>query len=157
MTVTNATAKRRVVRMKGGGTPKRNMLKSRMLQNYTDIADFIRRTGIPLASETLRRAIYEGKPIAFPTLIVLMKYLGFSANEIRDVLKDMGETDFSSLIGQHVPSSLDIWERAWLTAGKRLREADPTRFNSLLDAMRIYAEGTGIDISKELEVASARK
>ncbi len=51
-----------------------------------------------MSFDTVRRAIYEGYRVAYPTLILLMDALGFSRAEIAEELTERGDTRYVRLI-----------------------------------------------------------
>jgi hypothetical protein len=111
-------------------------------EGYETLDEFKVRTGCLLAKETIRIAIYEGRPVSWPVLIILMKDLGFTPNEIRDRLMSLGEKDFSSVIsGETRP--LQQFESALIALMGRLQQEHPRYFNGILEHMTLAAEASG--------------
>jgi hypothetical protein len=126
-----------------------NILKQKFDQEFHDIAEFKRRTRCPLANETLRRAIYLGKPLTIPLLIIITKYLGFSPGEIKKILKDAGDKDFYPLIGDSAP--LSEGERGLLAAVSAIKGKEPQQLNSIADHINLIGRAIGLDIREETD------
>ncbi len=98
---------------------KKNLLLDKMRENFDDLADFVKRSHMPVSMETVRRALYEGKAISIPSLILIAKYLRFTPNEIKQIIQDAGDVDFSELIGDQ-NTILQPWEKAILEASRQI-------------------------------------
>lgn len=66
---------------------------------YDDVTDFVRGTDVPLSFETARRAIYDDRQnIRHDYIVILMQYLDFTTNEIREELIKRGDLYLHKLI-----------------------------------------------------------
>ena len=66
---------------------------------YDDVTDFVRGTNVPLSFETARRAIYDDRQnIRHDYIVILMQYLDFTTNEIREELVKRGDKYLHKLI-----------------------------------------------------------
>jgi hypothetical protein len=126
-------------------------LLDRMLENYTDILDFVNRSGVPLSFETVRRAIKDIKPVSIPSLILIYKYLGFTKEEIRDIIKELGDQDFHELIGDHKGMELTQIEEAIIAAIRKIRQKEPLSLNTLATQIELIAKAYQVDVSEEFK------
>ena len=126
-------------------------LLDRMLENYTDILDFVNRSGVPLSFETIRRAIKDIKPVSIPSLILIYKYLGFTKEEIRDIIKELGDQDFHELIGDHNGMELTQIEEAIIAAIRKIRQKEPLSLNTLATQIELIAKAYRVDVSEEFK------
>ena len=131
---------------------KKNILYNKLQENFSDLADFVKRSGMPLTFETARRAIYEDKAVSIPTLIMLSKYLGFTPSEIRKILIDAGDKDFSELIGTDEGSDLSDQEKALVDAYRQIKSRD-----SVADQLDLVAKADGVDISAQVTKLRSKK
>lgn len=66
--------------------PRKNLFEDKLKENYENIGDFMKRSKIPVSMETVRRLITDRKPVNTTSLLMIAKYLGFTNEEIRDIL-----------------------------------------------------------------------
>jgi len=57
-----------------------------MVERYGSVMEYKKRTRVPLSMETCRRFFYEDMPVSATTYIILLKYLGLEAKEIKERL-----------------------------------------------------------------------
>ena len=126
-------------------------LLDRMLENYTDILDFVNRSGVPLSFETVRRAIKDIKPVSIPSLILICKYLSFTKEEIKDIIKELGDQDFHELIGDHNGMELTQIEEAIIVAIRKIRQKEPLSLNTLATQIELIAKAYRVDVSEEFK------
>jgi len=131
---------------------KKNILYAKLQENFSDLADFVKRSGLPLTFETARRAIYEDKAVSIPTLIILSKYLGFTPSEINKILIDAGDKDFSALIGTGEGSDLSDQEKALIEAYRQIKSR-----NTVADQLDLVAKADGVDISDQVTKLRSKK
>jgi len=131
---------------------KKNILYAKLRENFSDLADFVKRSGLPLTFETARRAIYEDKAVSIPTLIILSKYLGFTPSEINKILIDAGDKDFSALIGIGEGSDLSDQEKALIEAYRQIKSRD-----TVADQLDLVAKADGVDISDQVTKLRSKK
>jgi len=131
---------------------KKNILYAKLQENFSDLADFVKRSGLPLTFETARRAIYEDKAVSIPTLIILTKYLGFTPSEINKILIEAGDKDFSALIGTGEGSDLSVQEKALVDAYRQIKSRD-----TVADQLDLVAKAEGVDISVQVMKLRSKK
>jgi hypothetical protein len=66
---------------------KGNIFKDRLLEQYENLTDFCTRSGVPVSQETCRKFIMERKKINTTSFMLICHHLGFTPNEIRNMLK----------------------------------------------------------------------
>lgn|SRR5574337_288819 len=119
------------------------LLLEKLQENYEDIAEFKRRTGVPLSFETVRRAIYLNQDMSIPALIVLCKYLGFTPLEIKKIIMDAGDKEFSSLIGdQETVSQISELEKTLLEIYRKIKSK-----NTVAEHLALIAQADGVNIA----------
>jgi len=123
-------------------------LLDRMLENYTDILDFVNRSGVPLSFETVRRAIKDIKPVSIPSLILICKYLSCTKEEIKDIIKELGDQDFHELIGDQKGMELTQIEEAIILAIRKIRQKEPLSLHTLATQIELIAKAYGVDVSE---------
>ncbi len=131
---------------------RENILFTKLQENFSDLADFVKRSGMPLTFETARRAIYEDKAVSIPTLIILSKYLGFTPSEIKKILINAGDKDFSELIGNDEGSDLSDQEKALVDAYRQIKSRD-----TVAEQLDLVAKADGVDISAQVTKLRSRK
>jgi len=131
---------------------KKNILYAKLQENFSDLADFVKRSSLPLTFETARRAIYEDKAVSIPTLIILTKYLGFTPSEINKILIEAGDKDFSALIGTGEGSDLSDQEKALIEAYRQIKSRD-----TVADQLDLVAKADGVDISAQVTKLRSNK
>lgn len=129
---------------------KKNPLFERMREKYADLSEFCKVSGVPVSSETCRRAIYEDKPISTHLYILIAKYLGFTPKEIKGMLTKMGEKEFSSIIGDSTAKPVDVSGVAVVEAIDKITSKDPALINGIALNLEIAARAAGVDISDQL-------
>jgi len=123
---------------------KKWFLKEKMLRNWDSITDFVETSGIPVSMETVRRAVNHGRPVSIPSLLLIAKYLGFSIPEIKQILQNAGDTDFSALIVDQ-ETHLSVKEEALIEIYRKLKSSRPIE-----DYLALLAKADKVNIKKEL-------
>ncbi len=129
---------------------KNQLLWKRISDNYPSLLEFHETSGVPLGWEVIRRAVYEGEEISAPALIILMKYIGFTASEIKKHLKNKGEKEFSAMIGKcDVPLvQYHEWEKALLETVGKIRKKNPAAMTQITNIIETIAKAEGIETGK---------
>lgn len=128
-------------------TRKMNPLKDRATElGYTGPTDFVGRSGCPLSFETVRIGIWEGKPVNTHSLILLLKYLQYTPDEIGEYLRAMGEKEYSELMVGGKAQVLPEWQKILLRVIGDLRKQAPAEYNTVVDMLILAAKGTGIAV-----------
>lgn len=126
------------------------ILLKRLKRDYGNLAEFMRRSGIPLVPETVRKAIYANLPVEIPSLIIICKYLGFSANEIKEIIKKAGDKEYHILIGNQ-KINLTGQEKAIIEAVNKIKTKNPLMLNIIADYFELIGKSLHINLSKELQ------
>lgn len=121
---------------------KGNILYQKLKTKWPDLQTFLKETKVPISYETARLAIYHNEKIGIPLLMLLCKYLGFNATEIKKIIADAGDTDFVELIGAYLSPD----EKVLLAIYDKINDKQ-----KILDYMEIIAKAEGQTITKELE------
>lgn len=103
-----------------------------------------------VSRETCRQLILHQKKVIEPIFIKITEALGFTPNEIKDVLREYGYTDFIHLIGDHHGTNLTDEEEAFLLVFRKLQRSKPAVFESLLHVFESLCCVAEIDCSDEL-------
>ena len=102
-----------------------------------------------VSRETCRQLILHEKKVIEPIFIKIAEALGFSPNEIRDVLREYGYTDFVHLIGDHKGVVLTPGEEAFLSLYRNLARRKPAATGSLMSLMKSLCSLADIEPSGE--------
>jgi hypothetical protein len=129
--------------------PKKNPLLERMQRDYDSLDDFYETSKIPLAKESCRRLIYEGREVSAPVYIIIMKYLGYTPAEIKSALIKLGEKEFSSLIGES-NVSITPWEEAMISLTRKIRGDGKEAWEQLISSLQLIAKAYGINVSGDM-------
>ncbi len=128
-----------------------NKLRARAEElGYKGPTDFEKRSGCPISFETIRLGIYEGKPVSIPSLILLMKYLEFAPQEIREYLLALGEKEFSELLGEG-GSVVPEWQKLLIGLADALRKEAPEKYNHVVDNLVLALESTGAQVDEKVK------
>ncbi len=140
----------------------RNIFQEKLEENYENIGDFVKRSRIPISMETIRRLITDHTPVNTTSLIIIAKYLGFSNQEISDILRkpdkyilpDAKELrfaeEFISLMG-FGGEELSKHDKILLQAINELKKKSIDAFNLAIRVLRYICTSEGIS-SKDLSL-----
>jgi len=134
-----------------------SILKKKFEERWDTVPDFRQRTGCPLSPESISSAIFRGKQLSAPSLIVFCHFLGFSPAEIRKILKDSGDTLFWHLIGDSKQMPLAAHHKAILEAVDIVLKKDPAVLNNIGDHLHLIAKALGADISAQVRMLKKRR
>ncbi len=129
-----------------------NKLKERAEQlGYSGLSDFMRRSGVKVSQETVRLAIYEGRPVTPASLVLVMKALEYTSSEIGEYLKGTGEKEFSELLlgVDTTTSSLPNWQKIGLKYLDLLRKENPIGYNQIVDMLAIVLKASDIEMDEK--------
>ena len=112
-------------------------------RGFSDLKDFIRRSGIEgkVSYESCRRVIQNGKHVNIPTLMLILKYLGYSNVEIKAKLEKCGEKEFASFIGNGVCQNLSQSSLTLAARIQKVLEKKP-EMETQIESFVIMAEAT---------------
>jgi len=133
--------------------PDNTLTRKMNQQGWETVEQFYHNSSVNqvVSRETCRQLILHQKKVVEPIFIKIAEALGFTPNEIKDVLHEYGYTDFVHLIGDHNGIRLTNEEEAFLSLFRKLRRSRPAVVMSLhkiIDALCNVAE---IDCSEELD------
>lgn len=134
----------------------KSILEEKMDENYENIGDFMKRSGIPVSMETVRRLITQKQPVNTASLIMIAKYLDFSNEEIRDILLSPGEfladakelkyaEDFIELMGFGGDGPLSQHDKILLTAFRDLCDKNRAVCNLFIQGLQYICHTEGIE------------
>lgn len=130
-------------------------------QGWETITHFAQKSGIPYTVETVRRAFTDcGKHLSADTLAIVLRYLNYSRQEIRQILQTYtDDKEIIKLIGigddNHTELTAD--QQAWLDIYDKLVKKDPASVAHLAQLMGWVASLIGVEISKETGLISRKK
>jgi len=146
---------------KGMSVRLQSILTQRLkAEGWTSILEFTRKSGVGehFTQETTRRCFNacEDKNVAPPTLAVVMYFLNYKQNEIKDILEQYtNDKIFYKLIGDcHI--QLSIQEEALNAAYSKLVKADPSVARSIVPMLEMAGKAAGVNITKELKILNTK-
>ena len=101
---------------------------------------------------TIHHLILQGKKIVEPIFIKICEALGFTPNEIKDLLVQYGYKDFVHLIGDHKGVALNEKETALLSACNKLISRHPNTGMLITNFLETLCYTTEVDCFDELSV-----
>ncbi len=117
---------------------------------WENIRRFTDGSKVPFSVETTRRLFSECsyKGVAPATIAIVAKYLGFSANEIRDLLREYTtDRDLWPLIGDST-NRLTKEEEATIALTNRLKEQNIDAYDSVLSHIETVGKMVGINVDE---------
>ncbi len=136
--------------LKGEAMEKKEDIERLILDcGYESLSDFRRKTNIPLAFETIRRASKSGDVNTY-TLFLILKYLGLSPGRIKNILESFGDKELSVFIGSE--SDLTDKELAGLACCRKIRNIRPAFTSHFADFLKMSADMAGVDVSGEIQI-----
>ncbi|MBI4683042.1 MAG: hypothetical protein HY757_08080 [Nitrospirae bacterium] len=137
-----------------------NMLTRKMnQQGWETVEQFYQNSSVNqvVSRETCRQLILHQKKVIEPIFIKIAEALGFTPNEIKNVLREYGYTDFIHLIGDHQGIKLTAEEEAFLSLFRKLLRTKPDVVTSLLNIFESLCCVAEIDCSEELGELNKRQ
>lgn len=121
------------------------VMYKKLCEKWPDISSFIRDTKIPVSHETVRQVIIKGNIVGVHLIILIAKYLGFNSNEIKQILIDIGDTEFHPFFGGYGYLSED--EKVLIDIYRKINDRP-----KIIDYISILAQAEGKNIKKELQI-----
>jgi len=137
-----------------------NMLTRKMKQQgWETVEQFYQNSSVKevVSRETCRQLILHQKKVVEPIFIKIAEALGFTPNEIKDVLREYGYADFVHLIGDHHGIKLTGEEEAFLSLFRKLQRSKPAVVKSLLNIFESLCSVADIECSEEIDRLSKRQ
>ncbi|HBH60421.1 MAG TPA: hypothetical protein DDX85_01495 [Nitrospiraceae bacterium] len=137
-----------------------NMLTRKMnQQGWETVEQFYHNSSVHqvVSRETCRQLILHQKKVVEPIFIKIAEALGFTPNEIKDVLHEYGYTDFVHLIGDHQGMQLTNEEEAFLSLFRKLQRSRPAVVTSLLNILEALCCVAEIECSEEVGTLKKRQ
>ena len=124
-------------------------------QGYENVSDFARRTGLVkkdgsslMAFETVRRCFAEGERTpALYSLAIVMLYLEFPREFVKDFLRVEGDVLTCWLMGNTKAPQLRIWEEGLLEATNKIVTKNPDALAILGKQINMVGLQEGVDVS----------
>ncbi len=102
--------------------------------------------------ETVRQLILHQKKVIEPIFIKIAEALGFTPNEIKELLVAFDYTDFVNLIGDHQGVRLRDDEEVYLSFFRKLKGARPENIEALFSILESLCGVAGIDCGEEISM-----
>jgi hypothetical protein len=129
-------------------------IKERLLElGYPDVASLVKRSGLgsAIVFETARRTFYDDKKPVHPlSLGVVMRFLDYSVDEIRQAVTDLGGSGYALLIGGS-DQQLATWEEGMLSAARQIVRQHPRGLEHLSAFLTALSDAYGIDCDEDLQ------
>jgi DNA-binding transcriptional MerR regulator len=134
----------------------KNIFREKMEENYETLADFLRRSRVPVSWETARRIIYNREQSNTASFLMVAKYLGFTNEEIREFLQspelyfssDPKESrfakDFIEMMGYGLCLDITDEQRRILAELEKIKEEDAALFNYIIASIGIICKALRI-------------
>lgn len=122
----------------------KNLLKERLEKNGFAIKEFWKKKNVPLSYETFRTVIIGGARVSIPSIMIVALYLGLLPSEIKEILHEKGDRDFSRLIGDD-KTYLTKEEEVIISIHRKIKSKD-----KIIDHMALVAKAEGANITREL-------
>jgi len=128
-------------------------------QGWETVEQFYQNSSVNqvVSRETCRQLILHQKKVVEPIFIKIAEALGFTPNEIKDVLREYGYSDFIHLIGDHHGIKLTDEEEAFLSLFRKLQRSKPAVVTSLLNIFESLCNVADIECSEEIGKLSKRQ
>lgn len=135
---------------------RRNVFKDKLDEKFENIGDFIKRSGVPVSMETVRRLITERMPVNTMSLLMISKYLGFTNDEIKSILTSPEEyvlndpkelryaTDMSDLVVKG-GEAITEQERALLEAMRALEKKNRSVYSWAIQFLLYICTKEGLE------------
>ena len=132
--------------------PDNTLTRKMNQQGWETVEQFYHHSSVNqvVSRETCRQLILHQKKVVEPIFIKITEALGFTPNEIKEVLHEYGYTDFVHLIGDHHGIKLTCEEEAFISLLRKLQRSRPAVFMSLLNIFEALCCVAEIDCSGEI-------
>ncbi|RJR23069.1 MAG: hypothetical protein C4581_00180 [Nitrospiraceae bacterium] len=139
--------------------PNNTLTRKMNRQGWETVEQFYHNSSVNqvVSRETCRQLILHQKKVVEPIFIKIAEALGFTPNEIKDVLHEYGYTDFVHLIGDHHGLKLTDEEETFLSLFRKLRRSRPAVVTSLLNIFDSLCCVAEIDCSEEISRLNKRQ
>jgi hypothetical protein len=130
-----------------------NMLTRKMhQQGWETVEQFYHNSSVNqvVSRETCRQLILHQKKVIEPIFIKIVEALGFTPNEIKNLLREYGYTDFIHLIGDHQGTKLTADEEAFLSVYRKLLRTNPAAVTLLCNILESLCCLADMECSEEL-------
>lgn len=141
----------------------------KMEKGYDSVSDFYNRTKLPMSMETVRRFISLNRHVTVQHFLIITKYLGFTPNEIRDMLQNdakkfIVETKYEQIHAAEIAKMIrendtvfSPTETALISALRKVATVDKYAIESLADHICLMAKGMGVEVAELESIASKRR
>jgi len=143
-----------IICMKKTFYPDSPLVKKMHAKGWDTVEDFYTNSSVKevASRETCRLLILHNKKIIEPIFIKIAEAMGFTPNEIKELLTEYGYTDFAHLIGDHQGRAINPEQAALISMyGKLINKNPHTKklFINFLESLCILTES---DCSDDLKI-----
>lgn len=134
--------------------PNNPLTRKMHSRGWDTIEDFYNNSHVrKVASKTtLHNLILQEKQVVEPMFIKITEAMGFSPNEIKDLLVQYGYKDFVHLIGDHKGVSLNEKDKALLSICSKIIGRHPNTAMLITNFLETLCLTTEVDCFDELSV-----
>jgi len=133
---------------------KKKLSRRLIDEGYDSVRGFLHKTKVPYSLETIRRAFNDCdyKNIEVSTLVVVLKYLNYTPNEIKQIVTEYtDDKDLVALIGD-TNVEYSMYEQRLVEAYRMIMEADPGIGPVLADQLNLVGRAARVNVSEFTEV-----
>jgi hypothetical protein len=134
--------------------PDTPLVKKMHAKGWDTVEDFYTHSSVKevASRETCRLLILHNKKIIEPIFIKIAEAMGFTPNEIKELLREYGYSDFVHLIGDHRGRSLRPEQEALLSIYEKIINRNPHvkhLFSNFLESLCTLTES---ECAEELKI-----
>jgi hypothetical protein len=134
--------------------PNNPLTRKMHAKGWDTIEDFFNNSQVrKVASKTtLHHLILKEKKVVEPIFIKIAEAMGFTPNEIKDLLLQYGYKDFAHLIGDHKGVALDEKEKALISIYGKIASRHPNAAMLITNFLETLSLTTEVDCFDELSI-----
>ena len=134
--------------------PNNPLTRKMYAKGWDTIEDFINHSRVSEVTSrtTLHHLILQEKKIVEPLFIKIAEAMGFTPNEIKDLLVQYGYKDFVHLIGDHKGVVLNEKEKALLSVCNKISNRHPNASMLITNFLETLCLTTEVDCFDELSI-----
>jgi len=134
--------------------PNNPLTRKMYAKGWNTIEDFFNNSKVRevTSKTTLHHLILQEKKIVEPLFIKIAEAMGFTPNEIKDLLVQYGYKDFVNLIGDHKGVVLNERERALISVCNKISNRHPNTAMLIANFLETLCLTTEVDCFDELSI-----
>jgi hypothetical protein len=134
--------------------PNNPLTRKMHAKGWDTIEDFFNNSKVRevTSKTTLHHLILQEKKIVEPLFIKIAEAMGFTPNEIKDLLVQYGYKDFVNLIGDHKGVVLNERERALISVCNKISNRHPNTAMLIVNFLETLCLTTEVDCFDELSI-----